>query len=942
MSARLLSLILTFFILSSSVSAQSASITGTITDADNGEPLIGATVAVQNTSQGSVTDLDGKYSIGNLPSGTYTLKTSYIGYIGKEISGVEVKNGQVTTMNITMSVTKTNTLIEVVVTAEARKENIASLLVARKNSAVVSDAISADMIRRSPDKNTSDVLKRVSGVTIVDNKFVVVRGMSDRYNSAMLNNCILPSSEPDKKAFAFDIFPAAIVDNITIVKSATPELPGDFSGGLVQINTKEIPDKNFISVKVGESYNSISTFNSYQTYQGGKTDWLGFDDGTRSLPGGFPSHAEFLTLGDGGQVAAGKTLLNTWAYHRVNSTPLNPSLQIAAGFKSGAVNYPQVGGTFAITYNDTRKFNPQNRYDYYGQPQETSDTIYKYHDTIYSRNVLTSVLADFAFKLNANNKLFINSLFSTNSNDYTAIRSGYSFSQGEYVKANAFYYASNQIFFSQFGGEHVIEKAGKLKIRWQYYYTLLTRDEPDYRRNLYYTDDLNNPYFAVLSSSPSTNIGAGLRYYGKIDDRAKGANADLSLPFKLFKQTQTLRFGGAYYYDVRSRDVRVLSAIIADPGNFNFNYYYADQDTIYAPDHFNNSTGFTLAEDNTPTNHYDGSVENSDGYIMLDNKFSDKIRFVWGVRYENYHYILNTFDTNNDSLRLDSTYRDFLPSGNLIISMLKNANLRFSFSRTVARPNYRERANAPFYDFLQNITYYGNSNLVETHITNYEVRWEHYFENAQYYSLSVFYKQFENPIEQNLFLPGSDSRSVQFVNVPKATDIGFELEVRKSFGFMGKPFENFYAYANFTYIKSKVFVHGVTSDTSSSRPLEGQSPYVLNASLIYTEPKTNFSVATMFNYIGDRLYLVGSVSDPSVWEKVHPTLDLKVSKGFAKNGLIEVTWSDILHQDGILYQDLNSSNNYDSGQGSDYATSDRLDTRQHFGYTLSLAVSYKF
>jgi hypothetical protein len=177
-------------------------------------------------------------------------------------------------------------------------------------------------------------------------------------------------------------------------------------------------------------------------------------------------------------------------------------------------------------------------------------------------------------------------LYSTNSNDYTALRSGYSFSQGEYVWANAFYFSSNQIFFSQLGGEHVIEKAGKLKIRWQYYYTYLTRDEPDYRRNMYYTDNLENPPFAVLSSSPSTNTGAGLRYYGKINDHAKGTNVDLSLPFKLFKQSQTIKFGGAYYYDVRSRDVRVLSAIIADPGNFSFNYYYAAQDTIYAPEHF--------------------------------------------------------------------------------------------------------------------------------------------------------------------------------------------------------------------------------------------------------------------------------------------------------------------------------------------------------------------
>ncbi|MEO5674659.1 MAG: TonB-dependent receptor [Chitinophagales bacterium] len=929
-------------ILHMQVTAQT--ISGIVSDADNSEPLIGANVAVQNSPLGAVTDLDGKYTITGLTAGNYTLKISYVGYEGKLVSGVEVKNNEVTELNSTIGVATANTLTEVVITADLHKENISSLLIARRNSAVVSDAIGADMIRRSPDKNTSDVLKRVSGITIVDNKFVVVRGMSDRYNSAMLNGCILPSSEPDKKAFAFDIFPAAVVDNITIIKSATPDLPGDFSGGLVQINTKEIPDQKFIALKIGESYNSISTFKPYRTYQGSSTDWLGFDGGTRALPDDFPSHAEFIKLGTGGKTEAGKTLLNTWGYHEVASMPLNPQVQLTAGFNSGSNNYPQAGGTFAVTYSDTRRFMPQDRYDYYGQPSAASDTVYKYQDSIYSRNVLTSVLADFSVKLNANNKVFLNSIFSANSTDYTALRSGYTFALGEleYVKANAFYYASNQIFFSQFGGEHVIQKAGKLKIRWQYYYTWLTRDEPDYRRNLYYSSDRETPFFAALSSSPSTNIGAGLRYYGIINDRAKGTNADLSLPFKLFHQQQQFKFGGAYYYDVRSRDVRVFSMIVSDPDQFNSSYYFAAQDTIFAPSHFDAATGFTLAEDQTATNHYDGSVENAAGYLMLDNKFTSHIRLVWGVRMENYHYILNTFGASNDSLRLDSTYRDFLPSGNLIISVLKNANLRFSSSRTVARPNYRELANAPFYDFLQNITYYGNPNLVETRITNYEARWEHYFANAQYYSVSAFYKQFDNPIEQTLSLSGADSRSVQFVNVPKATNIGFELEGRQSMGFIGRSFENFFAYANFTYIKSKVFVGGTTSDTSANRPLEGQSPFVLNASLIYTEPNSKFGIAAMFNYIGDRLYLVGSVTEPSIWEKVHPTLDLKASKAFAKNGLIEVTWSDILHQDGILYQDLNSDDAYNSNIDGEYANSDRLYGLQRYGCNLSLAVSYKF
>ncbi len=929
-----------FFAISFSA-AQSGSISGTVNDDANNEPLIGATVAVVNSSSGASTDLDGKYKIDGVAFGTYMLKVSYVGYDSKEISGVEVKEGESTALNITLGVANSNTLTEVVVTAEARRENISSLLVSRKNSAVVSDAISQEMIRRSPDRNTSDVLKRVSGITIQDNKFVVVRGMNDRYNSAMLNGSLLPSSEPDRKTFAFDIFPAVVIDNITVVKSSSPDLPGDFSGGLIQINTKEIPDKNFISVKAGAAFNSISTFKSYKSYEGGKTDWLGFDDGTRNLPDGFASPEEFLKLGVGGKIEQAQTLLNTWAVKENNSTPLNTTLQLAGGFNIQGNRNTGFGGIFALTHSSVRKFIPVDRFDYYGQENAPSDTIYKYNDSTYQRNILESCLADFAFKVNANNKFFFNNIFSINSTDQTTIRNGYSFSQGLFIKSNAFYFASNQILNSQLGGEHLIDKI-KLRIKWSGYYTKLKRDEPDYRRNLYASDLLENPFYAQLSSSPSTNIGAGLRYYGQIDDAAKGANLDLNFPFKLFNNTQTLKGGASLYSDARTRDVRVLTTYISSPGDFNFNYYYASQDTIYQPDHYNAVNGFALSEDNTPTNHYDGTIDNTSVYLMFDNRFTEKIRLVWGVRVEDYHYTLNTFDQNNRPFLLDSAYFDFLPSANLIVSVLKNANLRFTFSKTVARPSYRELANAPFYDFLQNVTYYGNINLVETHITNFETRWEHYFANAQYYSASVFYKNFKNPIEQNLFLPGSDSRSVNFVNVPKATNIGFELEARKNFDFAGKGWENLYLYANLAYINSKVFVGGTTSDTSANRPLEGQSPIVFNASLQYTEPKTKLGASLLFNYVGHRLYLVGSVVDEPVWQKIHPALDFKLSKSFLKEGLVEFVWSDILHSDDILYYDLSGNQFFESTESVDYTMGDRLVARQRFGFNLGVAVSYKW
>lgn len=894
-----------------------------------------------NTSLGAVTDMDGHYLITGIPAGEIRVRVSYIGYESKELTGVQVQQGQVTTLNVTLQVSSATTLGEVVVTADMKRENIQALLIARKNSAVVSDAIGADMIKRSPDKNTSEVLRRVSGISVQENKFVVVRGMNDRYNSAMLNGALLPSSEPDRKTFAFDIFPAAIVDNITVVKSPTPDLPGDFAGGLVQIQTKEIPDKNFLAVKAGASYNSTSTFLPYYTYPGGKLDWLGLDDGTRALPKDFPTQEEYLTMSAADKINAARTLPNNWGYFMNDRTPLNPSFQISGGVRASESAQSPFGAIFGLTYNDSRRFYPFERYDFYGLREATSDTIYNYRDSSFQRNILTSALADFAFRLNSNNKIYLNNIFSVNSTDLTILRSGYSFNAGNYVRANSFYFVSNRILSSQLNGEHYIPGV-QFRINWNSYVSHLLRDEPGYRRNTYAADTKEGPYYCRLSPSPSTNIGAGLMYYGLTRDLTYGAKADLSKTFRLLERQQTFRFGGGYHFNDRDRDVRVFSNYIASPSTFNNNLYYATQDTIFDPSHYDLVTGFALGEDLTTTNNYDGEIRNTSVYAMLDNKLLEKLRLVWGVRLENYRYILNTFDANLNPFTVDTVYRNLLPSVNLIFSPLSSANLRLIYNQAVARPSYREMANAPFYDFLQNITFYGNVNLVQTQTTSYEARWEQFFSNAQFYSFGVFFKEFTAPIEQNLLVTNTDTRAVYYVNVPRATNTGIEVEARKGLGFLGNGGENFYLYGNVAYIQSKVFVKGATSDTSEFRPMEGQSPLVINASVQYSGQENGLNATLMFNYISSRLFLVGNVQDPSVMQQIHPSLDFKLSKSFGRNWQVEITLSDLLNGDDVQYEDRNGNGRFDPKPTGDYYSSDRMILRQSFGFNAGMSVSYQF
>jgi hypothetical protein len=315
MQARSL-LITTFFFLSTLSFAQTGILTGKITDASNNQQLIGATVSIKDHRLKTVSDVDGVYRIGNLSDGKYSLEITYIGYTTKQVSDAEIKKGQVTTLNIALDAANNNLKTVVVVTTQASRESINSILNTRKNAAVVSDAISADMIKRSPDKNVSDILKRVSGTSIQENKFVIVRGMSDRYNEAMLNGALLPSTEADRKTFAFDIFPSDIIDNITVIKSASAEYPGSFSGGLINVNLKEVPDKNFISVKTGVGYNMITTGKEFTRQPSGGLDFLGIDNGTRALPANFPSSEDYNALSSGKQNEWAKQVKNDWALYR--------------------------------------------------------------------------------------------------------------------------------------------------------------------------------------------------------------------------------------------------------------------------------------------------------------------------------------------------------------------------------------------------------------------------------------------------------------------------------------------------------------------------------------------------------------------------------------------------------------------------------------------------
>jgi TonB-dependent receptor len=923
--------------------SQNSSIKGKVIDEKTGETLPGAVVLIQGTTTGSNTDLDGNFTIGNVAPGKYNLVCKLISYNTKNITEVIVKEGEPTILTISMGTASTE-LGVVEVTATISKETNSNLTMMQKNNASLSDGISSESIRRSPDKNTSDVLKRVSGASIQDNKFVIIRGLSDRYNTAMINGLPLPSTEPDRKAFSFDIFPSNMLDNMMIYKTANPDLPGDFAGGVIQINTKDIPDDNFISFSAGAGYNSQSTFKEYQTYKGSKTDWLGYDKTERILPNGLPETDQYIQQisNPATRYETSKLFNSNWSIDTKKSSPLAQNYQLSFGenMKLFKNDFGIVG---ALTYNYSRKLQTINRQDF--NPDKSQ--LFEFDDKSYRENILWGAMLNFAYKIGENNKISFKNMYSTNSEDAVIERNGKNFENDQINYATSMQYTSNTLLSSQLMGDHLLTKS-KIKIKWGVDYNNTKRVVPDMRRMYYYKNitpsgsESDSVFTAYVPVGAPSSTYAG-RFYSALNEDLYAGYLEAAIPFNLFKQKQTFKIGGTEQFKTRSFDARVFGYVINNVGTFDWSYLTLSQDSIFDQSNIANN-GFTIKELKNPSNLYTASSNLTAGYAMLDNNLTKNLRLVWGVRVENFNQILNSKSYGGDDIKIDTTYLDVLPSFNLTYAVTEKANIRAAGSRTVARPEFRELAPFTFYDFNTNAAVVGNPSLVRTNITNADLRYEWYPGYGQILSATVFYKHFQNPIEQIIDLSsGAGSRIYTYQNVLSAQNYGFEAELRFKLNmldsvFKTEQFDRFTVFTNFTYIKSEVNLSNVATavtDDEKYRPMQGQSPYIINAGIQYQNDSIGLGISLLYNKIGRRIFLVGSNGYRNIYEAPRDLFDIQISKKIFKNGEIKFNINDVFNQMNVFYQDQNDSKKYEEDE-------DTRITGIKFGTNYSLSLSYKF
>ncbi|MBK8946655.1 MAG: TonB-dependent receptor [Ignavibacteriae bacterium] len=895
------------FILSLGVSLQAfafGQLSGKIVDAQSGEVLIGANILIKNTNIGASTDLDGRYKIKNLSPGYYTIVYSFISYSTVTKSNILIKDNETTIVDIALS-QEALVINEVVVTEKADLSFEGALLNKQKNSSVISDGLSAELISKSPDASTADALKRVSGITLMDNKFVYVRGTSERYSNAMLNDAQLPATEVDKKSFAFDLIPSGIIENTIVIKTFTPDQPGEFGGGLVKVNTIEFPNNRSISINYSLGYTKGVTNQDFLTYHGGAYDWLGFDDGIRTLPNNFPKDFSQLDLFNSEQrqdyYEAVNSLNHYWNINKVKS-PLNQSFGI-----SYSDIFPlfgeEIGLVSSLLYKS--KFdNKKIRTIVWGGPggeNEIPDLDFEGYKSDW--NVFGGAILNLSYKLGNHHKVSFKNSYSVNSDKETTQIGGYYYYHSQYEQRNELEFVSRELLSTQLVGEDFFPELLDLKLKWQGSYSQTKRDEPDSRKYVYAKDEINDPWRLKLTVSPSDY---GARIFTNLNEYLRSLNFDFELPVN----TTKIKFGTIYNTSNRFYNARHLSVVIPRgylSGSLS-QLYYLEPDSAFDINNFEYYSDIRYEEYFEGTHNYSSILENIGIYLMFEipfNLWDQNFIFISGLRFEKYQLTLNTktgFGINQTPMKINGDNSDkVFPSYNLIYKINENINLRFAYSQTINRPQLREVTPFGYFDFETMAIVRGNPDLKTANLDNYDIRFEYFPGINEYLSVSPFYKTIKNPIEQAV-VPTSGNYEETFKNAAEAEVWGFEFESRYSLRVITDYLSYFFLNTNYSFIKTKV--DDLLNKSRKSRPLQGQSPYVINVRLEYENPIWQSNISILYNRFGKRIIQagIGEILEGDIYEDPKNIIDFIYKQTIISNLELKLSISNILDEDETYSQ----------------------------------------
>lgn len=916
--------------------SQSGKLSGTIYDGEYNDVLPFATIAVKDSNTGTTSDFEGDYSL-DLEEGVYTLIYSFVGYETKEITEVQIKADETTTVNITLNAS-TGLLDEVVITTTARRNTEQSVLNLQKNSVTVMDGLSIEGMRRTGASDVASAVKNIPGVSVQGGKFVYVRGLGDRYTKSILNGMDVPGLDPDRNTLQLDIFPTNILENILVIKSSSADLPADFTGGVVNIVTKDFSGKEEYSFSIRGTYNSSMHFNSdYLMYDGGKTDFLGFDDGTRDIP-----------------ISTELDIPRPFENDPATTTLTREFNPVMAAARERSLMDFSVGLTAANEYDLGESGNKlgylasvsyKNSTDYFDDYQ-TGGIFRKNNDKsifeldlgrtqigeLATNNVLISGLAGLSYKSNKS-KLQLNVLHIQNGESKAGVlRQDIRITDAVIIDKDNLEYTERSITNILLAGKHSFGD-GSWNLDWKLSPTL----------SKIYDKDNRVTAFRVESEGTSIDPASGgnpTRIWRELDEINLAGKLDLTKRHTLFGNEAKLNFGGAYTY--KQRDFRIDQYRILLQGNIDLN---GDPNQLLAPDNIytqQNGQGTYMTNDFNISNTYDSYMTVGAAYISEEFKLSEKFKAVLGLRAEKFDLFYSGQDQQAQNVFDEESVldkMDLFPNVNLIYSFTPETNLRTSYSKTTARPSFKEASVAQIFDPLSNSTFIGNLDIQPTYIDNFDLRFEKFGEGAELFAVSAFYKTFDDPIELSFFRAAPDQFEPR--NLGDATVYGAELEFRKNLTFI-QGLEDFSVNVNVSVIESQQEYGEEEREAREDnlregetledyRQLQGQSPYLMNAGISYNGNENGFQAGLFYNVQGKTLEIVGAGNIPDVFTLPFHNLVLNLSKAFGKEKKSSITFKF----ENILNDDVESV-------FQSFGAEDQIYSKRSPGQPISIGYSYKF
>ncbi len=860
---------------------ETGTLAGKVLDIESNLPVDNARIYLRGTDAQTLTGADGGFSI-ELEAGEYSLSVIHPDYSTQTVDNIKVKPKEETFIKIEMSPSAVE-LEEYTVTAPRIEGSNVELTEERRQSTDLIDVIGAERMSKSGDSNAAAALQRVTGLTVLGGRYVYVRGMGERYSSSLLNDSTLPSPEPERRVVPLDIFPAEVIESVVIQKTYSPDLPASFGGGAVKIRTRGMPEKLMGTVSVSIGYNDRTSSKQGYGYEGGGLDWLGIDDGTRELPDRVEKASDDQLLlprdafSERGYTEEeleefGEAMPNVWTAEKM-ATPMNYGFSANVGNKYLLWENP-AGFLFAITYdNSWQRYQKEKNIYVTGKEGELALRHSYEFDTL-THHVVLGGIFDTSVEFSENHRIQSTSLLIRTTEDMARVYRGWNSDAGTDIRVTRLRWVEQMLASEQLSGNHVFPSLYDLRLDWSYTYSLATRYEPNRRETRYDYNEKSNTWF--LSDRPEGNS----MLYSDLEDNNHDVSFKLTLPFNVWNGlTAKAHAGGNVVRREREVDTRRFKFQHHGPASHNRDILSQPADDIFSPPNIG-PKGFQFEEITRATDNYTANQDIDAVYVSIDLPLTDTLELSGGARQEYSYQTVETFklfSPEDDPVVSELETDDILPALSLTWRFRDDMLLRGAYSQTVNRPDFRELSPATFNDVVGGREISGNPELQRALITHYDLRWEWYPDTDRHLSLGVFYKDFEDPIEA-VIVP-STNPALTYQNAPGAYTLGGEIEFRNHFGFIDPLLMDLYLAGNFAYIESRVDLgEGGGVATSEERPLQGQSPYVVNLTLGYDNPDWGTSVAVLYNIIGERIVEVGSQGAPDVYEEPYNQLDFVASK----------------------------------------------------------------